>query len=136
MSTRWRISIIIILLIRCFYILIFNKPVSIIFPEDTVTVTGYISNYKEERISSNRYRLKILKYNDTEILDKSSILIVTDPYQQDLQYGNVIKITGSIENPKDFIIGLSCGKRNTAFITHLGSVWITGNYQPEKLAKP
>lgn len=103
MSTRWRISIIIILLIRCFYILIFNKPVSIIFPEDTVTVTGYISNYKEERISSNRYRLKILKYNDTEILDKSSILIVTDPYQQDLQYGNVIKITGSIENPKDFI---------------------------------
>ena len=41
-----------------------------------------------------------------------------------------------MEDKKDFIVSISCGKRNSAFLTEQGQVWITGNYQPEKLAKP
>lgn len=32
----------------------------------------------------------------------------------------------------DYIVDIECGKRNSAFITHQGQVWITGNYILEK----
>jgi alpha-tubulin suppressor-like RCC1 family protein len=32
------------------------------------------------------------------------------------------------EDPKDFIFGLDCGKRNSILISNKGEVWITGNY--------
>lgn len=35
-------------------------------------------------------------------------------------------------DPKDYIISLECGKRNSAIISNLGELWITGNYRPEK----
>lgn len=33
-----------------------------------------------------------------------------------------------LEDPKDFIVNVACGKRNSAFITDQGKVFITGNY--------
>jgi len=38
-------------------------------------------------------------------------------------------------DPKDYIEILECGKRHSAIITHMGELWITGNYKPEKTSK-
>jgi hypothetical protein len=32
------------------------------------------------------------------------------------------------------VVKIECGKRNSAFITNKGDLWITGNYVPEKSA--
>lgn len=98
-----RILIIIILLSRVVYICFIKEKIDIVFPQDNVVVTGYIDDYKEQRISSNRYRLKIDTYNNQKINDGSRILIVTNPYVKNIEYGTGVKLVGQIENPKDFI---------------------------------
>jgi competence protein ComEC len=98
-----RILIIIILLTRVGYICFLKEKIDIIFPQDTVNIVGYVDDYGEQRISSNRYRIKITEYNNQQINDGSRILIVTNPYSQKIEYGTKIKLVGEVENPKDFI---------------------------------
>ena len=104
LANNWlRTSIIIILLIRSFYIGFLNAPDPIIFGSGQVFITGYIDDYKEERISTDRYRIKITEFNGVTVTEKSRLLVVVSPYEKDLEYGTYVNLTGTIENPKDFI---------------------------------
>lgn len=103
MNIFGRISIILILLIRSFYIAYFIEPTSIVFPNNDVEITGYIDDYKEERISTNRYRLRITEFNNYPIKETARLLIITNPYTTDLKYGAIINLYATVENPKDFI---------------------------------
>ncbi len=98
-----RIILIIILLSRVVYFCFIVEKIDINFPNEEVLILGYIDDYGEERINSNRYRLKITELNGQKITDGSRILIVTNPYTNNLEYGTILKIKGQIENPKDFI---------------------------------
>jgi competence protein ComEC len=98
-----RIIIILTLIFRAVYICFFTEKINIQFPPDNVTISGYVDDYPEERISSNRYRFKITEFNNQKITDNSRILLVTNPYIKDISYGSKLNLIGSIENPKDFI---------------------------------
>ena len=39
-----------------------------------------------------------------------------------------------LQKDRDFIVNIECGKRQSAFITHKGEVWVTGNYHTDKPA--
>lgn len=40
--------------------------------------------------------------------------------------------TTQLQKDRDYIANIECGKRQSAFITHKGEVWITGNYHTDK----
>jgi len=74
----------------------------IIFPENSVEIIGYIDDYPENRISSNRYRVRIREFDGISVTEVVRILVVTSPYTE-YKYGTSLKLYGIIELPKDFI---------------------------------
>ena len=80
----------------------FKKENIINYPGSAVSITGVIDDYKEERISSNRYRIRVTKYEDQAIEETTRFLIVTNPYTEYV-YGQELLLYGEIELPKDFI---------------------------------
>ena len=83
------------------YVSFFIKTQKINFSSSPVLLTGYIDDYREERLANNRYRFKIKTYNNININDTARLIIVTDSYTK-LNYGDEIKLYGKIKNPKDF----------------------------------
>lgn len=39
------------------------------------------------------------------------------------------------KDPKDYIVSIECGKRNSAIMTKNGELWVSGNYKPDKIIK-
>lgn len=100
---KWiRIILIILPITYGIYFCYIKKEIEIILPQNSVTVLGYISNYKEERISNNHYTVTILSLNNEPVTDNSKIIITTSSYT-DLNYGENITATGIIEKPQNFI---------------------------------
>lgn len=97
-----RYAVIILPLFYGVYISFFQKQTPILFPEDKSTITGFIDDYPEERMSSNRYRVKIESFNNTAVTETARILVVTSPHQV-FSYGQKIELYGQIELPEDFI---------------------------------
>ncbi len=100
---KWiRIILIILPITYGIYFCYIKKEIEIILPQNSVTVMGYVSNYKEERISNNHYTVNVTKLNNEPVTDNSKIIITTSP-ATNLNYGENIIITGVIEKPKNFI---------------------------------
>ncbi len=102
MLKLFRILLIILPIAYGVYVSWIKEDYPVIFPAEKVAITGYIDDYPEERISSNRYRLRIEKLNNTKVTETARILIVTSPYTK-LSYGEEISLYGTIEMPEDFI---------------------------------
>ncbi len=102
MKQFFRIIIIVLPIIYGIYVSYFKKDVSIIFPDNAVAVIGIIDDYKEQRVSSNRYRIKIENYNGVVVSETARFLLITDPYTE-YKYGQELKLYGTVELPKDFI---------------------------------
>ncbi len=102
MRQLFRIIIIVIPIIYGIYVSYFKTDVAIVFPESPIIVLGIIDDYKEERLSSNRYRIKIEEYNGAEVKETARFLLVTNPYTN-YKYGQELELTGAVELPEDFI---------------------------------
>jgi len=100
---KWlRIILIILPITYGIYFCYFKKEVEIVLPQNSVTVMGYISNYKEERVSNNHYTVTVTKLNDETVTDNSKIIITTSS-ATNLNYGENIILNGKIEKPQNFI---------------------------------
>ncbi len=102
MKNTFRIIIVIIPIIYGMYFCFVKEEIEINFGDEEFTIIGVVDDYPEKRISSNRYRIKIKSINEINVNDNSRLLIVTEPYTE-YHYGDELKITSTIEKPKDFI---------------------------------
>ncbi len=84
-------SILFIILGRAVYVSFIKNPEKIAWPDNKITVTGYIDDYPGIAQTSNHYRLRIETVNGAEVKEKARIIVSTSP-QADFWYGDEIQV--------------------------------------------
>lgn len=102
MSSGARILLLLVPLGYGIYLSWIRPEIPPMFPDKAVVISGRIDAYPEERLSSNRYRIRLETFQGHEITETARILIVTSPHVS-LSYGDMLTARGTIERPEDFI---------------------------------